>query len=75
MTRYLKTWFLYFSVLTNGKASSNTGADKWKYCAFCEESTILTGWVDFGASMNIRYGGIREINAKSQKFGISDILL
>ena len=52
-----------------------SGADKWKYCAFCEESTILTVCVDFDTSMNIRYGGICEINANSQKFGISDILL
>jgi hypothetical protein len=37
-----------------------SGANKWKYCAFCEESTILTGCVD-DTSMNIRYGGICEI--------------
>ena len=34
-------------------------------CAVSEESTILTGCVDFDTSMNIRYGGIREINADS----------
>jgi hypothetical protein len=43
--------------------------------AFCEESAILTGCVDFGTSMNIKYGGICEINANSEKFGISGILL
>jgi hypothetical protein len=51
-----------------------SGADKWKYSAVSEESTILTGCVDFDTSMNIRYGGICD-NANSQKFGISDILL
>jgi hypothetical protein len=39
-----------------------------------KESTILTGCVDFDTSMNIRYRGIYEINANSQKFGISDII-
>ena len=43
--------------------------------AFCEESTKLTGCVDFDPSMNIRYGATCEINAESQKFEISDILV
>ena len=44
-------------------------------CAFCEERTKLTGCVDFDTSMNIRYGGIFEINTESQKFEISDIFI
>ena len=43
--------------------------------AFCEESTILTGCVDFYTSMNIRYRGICEINPESQENRISDILI
>ena len=43
--------------------------------AFCEESTKLTGCVDFDTSMNIRYGGISEINTESQKVEISDIFI
>ena len=43
--------------------------------AFCEESTILTGCVDFYTSMNIRYKGICEIKLESQKNRISDILI
>ena len=45
------------------------------HCAFCEESTKLTGCVDFDTSMNIRYGATCEINMESQKFEISDILI
>ena len=41
-----------------------------KDCAFYEESTILTECADFDTSMNIKYGGICEINANSKKFGI-----
>ena len=37
-------------------ASSNSGAVMYKHCAFCEESTKLTGCVDFDTSTNIRYG-------------------
>ena len=44
-------------------------------CAFCDENTKLTGCVDFDTSMNIRYGATCEINTKSQKFEISDILI
>ena len=43
--------------------------------AFCEESTILTGCVDFYTSTNIRYRGICEINSESQKIITSDILI
>jgi hypothetical protein len=50
--------------MNSGRAIDILGrADKWKYCAFCEETTILTGCVDFDTIMNIRYGGICEINA------------
>ena len=35
--------------------------------AFCEESTIFTGCVDFYTSMKIRYKAICEINPESQK--------
>ena len=45
------------------------------HCAFYEESTKLTGCVDFDTSMNIRYGATCEINTESQKFEISDILI
>ena len=41
----------------------------------CEESTKLTGCVNFDASMNIRYRGISEINTESQKVEISDIFI
>ena len=45
-----------------------------KHCSFCKESTKITGWVHFDTSMNIRYAGMCEINAESQKVKISDIL-
>ena len=35
--------------------------------AFCEESTILTVFVNFYTSMNIRFGAICEINLQRQK--------
>ena len=35
--------------------------------AFCEESTILTVFVNFYTSMNIRCGAICEINLERQK--------
>ena len=40
----------------------------WKHCVFCEESAKMTGCVDLDTSMSIRYGGIFEINAESNKF-------
>ena len=57
------------------KTTSVSGADMQKHCAFCEESTKLTGCVDFDTSMNIRYGATCEIDTESQKFEISDILI
>ena len=45
--------------------AQDSGADKSAQFlynrAFCEESTILTGCVDFYTNMNIRYRGICEI--------------
>ena len=35
--------------------------------AFYKESTMLIECVDFYTSMNIRYGGIYEINTESKK--------
>jgi hypothetical protein len=59
----------YLSLEGNNSFSTDSGRiiESIKYCAFCEESTILTGCVDFDTSMNIRCRDICEINAISQR--------
>ena len=51
------------------------GAIMHKHCAFCPESTTMTGCADVDTSMNIRYTGIFETDAEREKFQISGILI
>jgi hypothetical protein len=52
-----------------------SSADMSMNCAFCEESPVFPRNTDFDITMNIRYGGISEINADDLKFGFSYIFL